>query len=412
MPSIARQRSQQSHILLVDPFDQLVTAFGDTFQAGGHRVDVAKAYCEAVRQARKNSFDAIVMPAPLNGANDNAESNADDYSRLIKAIEKQGAAALVIGDPPPSAGAEFLRMADFADATAGVDEIKGRLAAILRYHRMVRGMNRELANMQRLFKHLNVQFNEVDQEMRLAGRLQSDFLPEREVDFGSVRFSALYRPASFVSGDFYDIRRVDEDHVAFYVADAVGHGMAASLLTMFIKNAVVSKIIEGDEYRLLAPGETLELLNDKLVAQHLPNSQFVTALYGLINIKTLEIQFARAGHPYPLIFDGDGTSAELKNPGGLLGLFESERFITNRVNLKPGHKFVVYSDGVEVAFAESAERRDATQHYREVFSEKARLPAGDMVYGIGAAIDAESGSLNPKDDVTVLVLEVAQKVSG
>lgn len=412
MPSIARQRSQQSHILLVDPFDQLVTAFGDTFTAGGHRVDVAKAYCEAVTQARKSTFDAIVMPAPRNGAKDCAGSNTDDYSRLIKAIEKQGAAALVIGDPPPSAGADFLRMADFADATAGIDEIKGRLAAILRYHRMVRGMNRELANMQRLFKHLNVQFNEVDQEMRLAGRLQSDFLPEREIDFGQVRFSALYRPASFVSGDFYDVRRVDEDHVAFYVADAVGHGMAASLLTMFIKNAVVSKIIEGDEYRLLAPGETLELLNDKLVAQHLPNSQFVTALYGLINIKTLEIQFARAGHPYPLIFDGDGTSAELKNPGGLLGLFESERFITNRVNLKPGHKFVVYSDGVEVAFTESTDRDDATQHYRQVFSEKARLSAGDMVYGIGAAIDAESGSLNPKDDVTVLVLEVAKRVSG
>lgn len=399
--SKARRKSYGSQVLIVDPADRISQDVGPFLSAGGHQVDVTKAYREALDRARGGGFDAFVLPAPVDGP----DSESADFKKLMRTIEKSGAAALILGDPPVGAVADDFYLADFADQVAGAEEIRGRLASMLRYHRMVRGMHRELSSMHRIFERLNVQFNEVDQEMRLAGRLQSDFLPARETDFGSVRFSALFRPASFVSGDFYDVQRVDEDHVAFYVADAVGHGMAASLLTMFIKNAVVSKIIEDNQYRLLEPGETMELLNDKLVAQHLPNSQFVTALYGLVNIKTLEVQFARAGHPYPMIFDGDGTSAELKNPGGLLGLFESERFITNRVHLQPGHKFVVYSDGLEVAFAEAEDRDDAMQHYRQVFGEKAHLPAGDMVYQIGVAIDAESGSLNPKDDVTVLVLE-------
>lgn len=395
-----RSQSSGSHVLIVDPSDQLSDEVSAFIAAGGHQVDVAHAYEEAINRARTSTFDAVVLSAPQTDHRCNG-----GFADLMRAMRNQGAATLVLGRPPVGPDAEQYQLADFAENVSGKEEIRGRLAAMLRYHRMVRGMHSELSNMHRLFERLNVQFSEVDQEMRLAGRLQSDFLPAREMEFGPVRFSALFRPASFVSGDFYDVMRVDEDHIAFYVADAVGHGMAASLLTMFIKNAVVPKIIEGNTYRLLAPGETMTLLNDKLVAQHLPNSQFVTACYGLVNTRTLEVSFARAGHPYPLIFDEDGTSAELKNPGGLLGLFESERFVTNRVHLQPGHKFVVYSDGLEVAFAEQADREDATQHYRQVFGNFAHLPASDMVYEIGSAIDKESGSLNPKDDVTVLVLE-------
>ena len=67
-----------------------------------------------------------------------------------------------------------------------------------------------------------------------------------------VRFHTLFRPAGYVSGDLYDIMRLDETHVGFYMADAVGHGMPAALLTMFIKNALVTKQIGPEGYRLLA----------------------------------------------------------------------------------------------------------------------------------------------------------------
>src|SRR5207249_7672462 len=101
---------------------------------------------------------------------------------------------------------------------------------------------------------LKFYMHRVDEEMRLAARLQQDFLPKSLPQLGRVHFHALFRPAGYVSGDLYDVMRLDEKHIGFYMADAVGHGMPAALLTMFIKNALVTKQITDNGYRLLTPG--------------------------------------------------------------------------------------------------------------------------------------------------------------
>ena len=95
--------------------------------------------------------------------------------------------------------------------------------------------------------------------------------------------------------------RLDEKHVGFYMADAVGHGMPAALLTMFIKNALVTKQITPGGYRLLNPSETMAHLNEALVGQHLSHATFATAIYGYVNTETLEATFARGGHPCPIL---------------------------------------------------------------------------------------------------------------
>src|SRR5262249_7570073 len=104
----------------------------------------------------------------------------------------------------------------------------------------------------------------VDEEMRLAARLQQDFLPKSLPQVGRVHFNALFRPVGYVSGDLYDVMRLDEANVGFYMADAVGHGMPAALLTMFVKNALITKQIQPGGYRLIPPGEAMARLNDVL----------------------------------------------------------------------------------------------------------------------------------------------------
>src|SRR5689334_16819345 len=64
----------------------------------------------------------------------------------------------------------------------------------------------------------------LDEELKLAARLQQDFLPRKLPQVGAVSFNTLFRPASHVSGDLYDVMRLDEHHIGFYMADAVGHG--------------------------------------------------------------------------------------------------------------------------------------------------------------------------------------------
>src|ERR1700729_2181201 len=123
----------------------------------------------------------------------------------------------------------------------------------------------EINQLRKRDEALNFYMARLDEEMRLAARLQQDFLPKSLPQLGGVRFHTLYRPAGYVSGDLYDVMRLDECHVGFYIADAVGHGMPAALLTMFIKNALVTKQIDPSGYRLLTPGETMAKLNESLI---------------------------------------------------------------------------------------------------------------------------------------------------
>ncbi|NOX59149.1 MAG: SpoIIE family protein phosphatase [Planctomycetes bacterium] len=396
------------HLLLVDPKNRFRQEVESGLSARGHRVEVSGDYQAALASAQSNSFDALLVSAP----DVTASQASGSFRDLVRHADLNDLAAIVVGDNKPGAGLGEGQFVDYAAPDISPDELQGRLSMIQRYQHKVHSMETDLANMQRLFRQLNVQFAQVDQEMRLAGRLQSAFLPQTVDKVGRAHFATMYRPATFVSGDIYDIYRVDEEHIAIYVADAVGHGMAASLLTMFIKNAVTSKSMHDEGYTVLSPGETLGLLNAKLVAQHLPNSQFVTAGYMLLNTTTLELRYARGGHPYPFHCTVDGTLSELKSGGGLLGIFDEQDFETQSVVLKPGEKVILYSDGVELGFAESQDREDEYSHYRKVLSDIAHLPADKLVDTFAEMLDAESGSLNPRDDVTLVILEIGNTVAS
>src|SRR3954462_6644719 len=199
----------------------------------------------------------------------------------------------------------------------GPGMLEGQLDAVQREVNSLRG---ELDLLRRRDETLNYYMQRLDEELRLAARLQQDFLPKSLPQLGRVRFHTLFRPAGYVSGDLYDVMRLDERHVGFYMADAVGHGMPAALLTMFIKNALVTKEITQGSYRLLDPAQAIARLNEALVAQNLSYATFATAPYGLINTETLEVSFARGGHPNPVLLHADGTTEDLCADGSLLGI--------------------------------------------------------------------------------------------
>ncbi|MFQ5489519.1 MAG: PP2C family protein-serine/threonine phosphatase [Phycisphaerae bacterium] len=370
---------------------------------GGYQVAVSADYQTALQQLRCTPFDALVLP--VSGAHDpkNVELELLD---LLRTADAGRVATLVLSDTPVEHLLHANALADLLPTDTNADQLCSRLGALRRCQELVRNMERELDNMERIGKRLNRHFSQVDQEMQLAGRLQRDFLPQTADPIGPITFSTVFRPASWVSGDIYDVLRVDEKHLAFYVADAVGHGMAASLLTMFIKKAIVSKRVFADGYEILTPSETLKGLNDALSGQALPNCQFVTACYCLINIETLQMQYARGGHPYPLLLGHDAGIIDLKSSGGLLGVFPGEEFPSGTIQLKPGDKIVIYTDGLETAFDESADPDNATPAYHKMFMDLASCPLAEFAPRINALLDGQTGSLNPMDDITIVSLEV------
>lgn len=270
----------------------------------------------------------------------------------------------------------------------------------------------EVDHLRRRDDHVNRAMAEIDEELRLAARLQRDFLPRSFPTIGSARFSTLFRPAGYVSGDLYDVQQLDEEHIGFYVGDAVGHGMPAALLTMFMRHSLKLKEVGRTSYRILNPSETLDRLNSAMLDQDLGSSTFATAVCGVVNAFTGKYVIASAGHPAPMVVPGrpDEDVRFIPAEGTLLGIAADPGFVDQAGTLLPGERLVLYTDGVEVVFPtaiRSAGQRefDDTRWRAELLSAR-EGHAQDMIDALANAMDGQPGSLSPGDDLTVMVLEM------
>ena len=222
-------------------------------------------------------------------------------------------------------------------------------------------------------------------QLKMAGQVQRAFLPARLPNSDKLRWAAIYQPAEWVSGDIYDAARLDEQHIGFYIADAVGHSMPAALLTMFLKQALVMRRTTGDDYRIFGPQEVVKILNLKMIEQHLNSTLFATCCYCLLNIRTLLLTYARAGHPYPVLIKKNQPPKQLKIHGGLLGVFEQSDFEQETIQLEQGDKIFLYSDGVESLIGDCDNQSNFI--FTEQFNSIAKLTIKEMFKNFNALVN-------------------------
>ncbi len=189
--------------------------------------------------------------------------------------------------------------------------------------------------------------HELRNQLQMAGRVQRDFLPQTLPNTPQTHWAAMFEPAEWVSGDIYDVARLDERHIGFYIADVVGHSIPAALLTIFVKQAIVMRRTRGSKYSIFEPAEVMNGLNRSMTDQKLSGCQFATCCYCLLNIETMKLTFARAGHPYPIIIRPGRHPAQIESEGPLLGIFKNAEFEQQTIQLRSGDKILLYSDGLE-----------------------------------------------------------------
>lgn len=295
------------------------------------------------------------------------------------------------------------------------DVICGMLRTLWHQQDVIQSLKTELRILRAQNGGIASQYDKLDEELRLAAQLQRDMLPKRLPDPAEVDLRVFFRPASYVSGDIYDIIQLDDDHIGVFLADAVGHGVPAALMTVFIKRSLRTKTLDqhGNERDIISPSETLDLLNKDLVRHQTGTVRFATAAYGILNCKTLKFTFSRAGHPYPMVLRANGETDWLTPEGGLLGIFPEEEFEQTTMQLNPGDRIVIYSDGFEVAFP-SVVQEQGRKHriVHDDYTQEFELLRGD---GIDTAfarfvdkVDMQKGSLNQADDLTALLVGVSR----
>jgi sigma-B regulation protein RsbU (phosphoserine phosphatase) len=286
------------------------------------------------------------------------------------------------------------------------EELLAQAQAFLRLKRIHDRLTEKTAEAQLVNKRLQQAYQQINDELELARRIQRSFLPQTLPDMPPVRFAVCYRPCGRVGGDFYDVFRLDENHLGFYVADAMGHGVPASLLTIFVKKGVRAKEIFGQQYRLLPPDEVLQRLNRDLIDQALSDQPFISMVYGLFDCRARTLRYARAGHPYPLYLPHEGEPQFWQGDGTLLGLFDT-KFAAQSRQLRAGDKVLLYTDGVEPGRQERAVN-GVERLVRAAECHRA-LPVGEFIDQVAREL---LGGDRTQDDFTLLGLEVEGGEAG
>jgi GAF domain-containing protein len=230
-----------------------------------------------------------------------------------------------------------------------------------------------------------------DEQHLVAMELQRSMLPERLDPVAGLRVAARYmasNEATEVGGDFYDLVRLDETHVALIVGDIEGHDLVATTAM-----AKVRSVLTGYLELQARPAQVLDML-DRYVEHHIPH-RMVTVVLGVLDLRSGELELVVAGHPPPLLV---GTTVEqlIVAPGPPVGL-GAGRYVAARFSVPSDAGLVFFTDGL-------IERRRGgpTARLERLLGAVALVDREDLEKACDAVIEMTMSDARPADDVAVL----------
>ncbi|MEL6795455.1 MAG: SpoIIE family protein phosphatase [Planctomycetota bacterium] len=334
---------------------------------------------------------------------------------LLKTLDQlqseDGAGVVLVRDNDPAIGQSLGSVIVRGESTPP-DTLASILHAIAACDSAARELRQELQIARRTSGGVREEMSRISQELSLASRIQQELVPKQLPDVTGMDFGALYRPAGYVSGDIYNVAKLDDRRTAFFIADAVGHGVPAALLTMIISRSLPMQRGTGE---VISPTEALGTLNDELCNVSDGTPRFATAVYGIVDTESGVVRIANAGHPQPMRITPERV-AKVEAGGPLLGVFREAEFEEETFTLEPGETLLLYSDGFETAFPDADAMLQgkgvlpSNRYVEQLLSigRKSRNKGDTVVEALTTLerrLDEAQGSLHQVDDVTALALE-------
>ena len=239
-------------------------------------------------------------------------------------------------------------------------------------------------------------------ELDMASRIQKGVLPDSFPAFPDRQEFELYasmEPAKEIGGDFYDFFLIDDDHLFIAIADVSGKGVPAALFMMS------SKIILADNAMMgKSPSEILYDSNNAICANN-KLEMFVTVWAGILEISTGKISAANAGHEYPALKKGDGGFAIFKDRHSfVLGGQEGVKYKEYEIQLSPGDKLFVYTDGAPEAHDPDG-NMFKTERIIDALNEDPDASPEQILETVRGKIKVFEREAEQFDDLTMLCLE-------
>lgn len=248
----------------------------------------------------------------------------------------------------------------------------------------------------------------LEQDLRLAARVQQALLPPAEFETGRVRIAHVFHPCDDLAGDAVGIVPLTPDALALFLLDVSGHGVGAALLSFTLTHLLSSTVGVGllTEERTAGP----VVVDPAVVAARLNRQfpmdrtrQYFTLVYGVLNPHSGRFEYVTAGHPSPLRLPRDGPPRAAEGAGLPVGMIDEAAYEGSALTLAPGERLCFFTDGV----TEAMNADDAEYGYPRLLDALARYRDAPLRDGLAAVVDevrAWSGG-RVKDDVSLLAVE-------
>lgn len=244
-----------------------------------------------------------------------------------------------------------------------------------------------------LTEKINEKNKKMSDDINFARNMQSRMLPPRG-SYNGINIDYLYESSESLSGDFFDVFEIDENNTGIYICDVVGHGVTASLLTIFVRQSLRT-IAKGK----MSLNRIMKELHKTFLSLNLDYDKYFSLFFGIYNKDTRELEYVNAGHNSVPILISDKTIKRIRITGyPIANIFDSVDYNTGKITLNVGSKILFYTDGITEARNAEGVQFGVDNLINTIKSE------GNILENIESAINSYSTA--HKDDYAVLLAEI------
>jgi sigma-B regulation protein RsbU (phosphoserine phosphatase) len=243
---------------------------------------------------------------------------------------------------------------DFLSKPVNANELRARISAGERILDMQRELTEKNRMISETLQELQRVYDSLDSDLIEAKKLQQSLIRERKKSFDTGELSLLLRSSGHVGGDLVGFYPAGDGHLGLYAIDVSGHGISSALMTARLagylsasapdQNVALERLDDGT-YRSLPPDQVIETLND-LVLDEMETEHYFTLLLADVDLKTGKMVLGQAGHPHPAVQRSDGSVEQTGTGGFPVGLMYGISFESFEIQLNPGDRIALLSDGV------------------------------------------------------------------
>ncbi|MES2542213.1 MAG: SpoIIE family protein phosphatase [Pseudomonadota bacterium] len=399
------------HVLVVDDSRAQRHMVSMQLRRWGYRVSECESAIAALDQCRSGDFDIIISDWMMPGM------TGLEFCRSFRALPREAYGYFVL----LTSKSETTEIADGLEA--GADDFltkpvaSNELRARLRAGERMLAMQAELLAKNKVIVSTLVElqkiYDSLDRDLIEARKLQQTLIRDRVRDYGWARVSLLLRNSGRVGGDLVGSFRVDEDRVVVYSIDVSGHGVASAMMTARLagfltgsspeQNLAFQTGAEG-EHVFLPPVAVVDRFN-RLMLEEIQAEQYFTMVLAVIDRRTGRLDLVQAGHPHPLLLRSDGRVQRLGQGGLPVGLIAEARFDPISVQISPGDRLVLCSDGfTECPLPSGADFGE--DGLTQSLQASAHLSGADLLEAMVWDLTRAAGTDSFPDDVSGIVLDL------